>query len=75
MDIPKISVDFNNADQKGRIRLNTVGTFRDIERLQIELKEGMEVLLDDDEGLTTTGHLMFSNEEKIWVAEINWDAL
>ena len=71
MDIPKLFVDFNNADKLGRVRLNTNGTFADIDRLNIELKENMQVLLNDDDTLTTIGIIKYSSEEKIWVAEIN----
>lgn len=73
MDIPKLSADFNNSDQHGRVRLNTNGTFEDIKRLNLTLKENMQVFLDDDDSLTTIGKLKFSDEENIWVAEINWD--
>ncbi len=75
MDIPKIFVDFNNSDPNGRVRLNTNGTFEDIERMKIQLKEGMQIRLDDNDGLTTVGRLKYSTEENIWVAEINWDSL
>ncbi|MDO6433263.1 hypothetical protein Q4E93_21815 [Flavitalea sp. BT771] len=71
----KIYADFNNADSKGRVRLTSDGTFRDLERLNIKLKSGLEILLDDDEGLATSGVVLFSDEEKIWVAKINWDDL
>lgn len=71
----KIYADFNNADSKGRVRLTTEGTFRDLERLNIKLESGLEILLDDDEGLVTSGVVLFSDEEKIWVAKINWDNL
>jgi hypothetical protein len=75
MDIPKLFADFNNADQHGRVRLNTNGTHADIKRLSLVLKEGMQVVLDDDDSLTTLGSVKYSNEENIWVAEINWDTL
>ena len=75
MDIRTIFADFNNADRYGRVRLNTKGTFEDIDRLKIEFKENMKVLLDDKDGLTTIGNLKYSVEENIWVAEINWDSL
>ncbi len=73
VDIPKRFADFNNADSKGRLRLTTNGTLADLTRLNLELKEGMRVLIDDDETLTTIGYIRYSDEEKIWVAEINWD--
>ncbi len=72
-EIPKLFVDFNNADRYGRVRLNTNGTFADIKELNLELKEGMRVSLDDNDSLTTIGEVKYSDEEKIWVAEINWD--
>lgn len=75
MDIPKIFADFNNADRKGRIRLNTNGSLSDIKLLKIELIDGKKVMLDDDDGLATIGSLMFSEEERIWVVEIDRKAL
>ena len=74
-EIPKLFADFNNADQQRRVRLNTYGTFADIKKSNLELKEGMQVFLDDDDSLTTIGYVKFSDEEKIWVAEINWDGI
>ena len=74
-DIPKLFADFNNADRQGRVRLNTNGIFADIKKLNLELKEGMQVLLHDDDSLKTVGQLKYSDEENIWVAEINWDTL
>jgi hypothetical protein len=67
MKLPiKIFADFSYADSKGRVRLTTVGTRRDLEKMNIKLKSGLEVLLDDDEGLTTPGVVLFSEEENIW---------
>jgi len=73
MDIPKLFADFNNADRQRRVRLNSNGTFADIKRLNIELKEDMQVFLYDNDTLTTIGNIKYSDEEKIWVAEINWN--
>ena len=41
----------------------------------ITLEESLEVTLNDDDGLETRGIVRFSNEENIWVAEIDWDTL
>lgn len=71
--IPKLFADFNNVDQQGRVRLNTYGTFEDIKKMNLELKEGMQVFLDDNDTLTTIGHIKYSDDEKIWVAEISWN--
>jgi len=70
----KIFVDFNNSDSKGRVRLNTKGSFDDIQRDNIQLKEGLKILLDDGDGLVTSGIVQFSDEENIWVAEIDWNS-
>jgi hypothetical protein len=76
MKLPiKIFADFNNADTLGRVRLNTRGALGDIEANKIVLQDDMHVLLDDDEGFTTTGVIEFSKEENIWVAQIDWDTL
>lgn len=76
MELPiKIYADFNNADSKGRVRLNTEGTYRDLDKMNIKLQPGIEIILDDDGGLTTSGIVLFSEEERIWVAKIDWDKL
>jgi hypothetical protein len=72
---PKIFVHFQNADEQGRIRLTAHGTINDLNDNGIILKEGLELLLDDDDDLSTIGVVHFSKEENIWVAIINWDAL
>lgn len=71
----KLSVDFNNCDIDGRVRLNTNGTFEDIRRLKIKLEHGLEVMLDDNEGLTINGIVELSEKENIWVAKFDWDEL
>ena len=75
MNPPKIFVDFNNADKNGRVRLNVSGSVEDIKSNGIILQNGLLVLLDDDDGLKTLGKLTFSEEENIWVAEIDWKDL
>jgi len=75
MTTPTLFADFHNADMQGRIRLNTVGTLEDIEKLKIQLEPGLEVLIDNNEGLKVLGTVQFSNEENIWVAKIDWDNL
>lgn len=71
----KIFADFNNSDEKGRVRLNANGTLDDIRNKQMELVDGLEVLLDDDDGLVISGQVEFSKEENIWVAVIDWSKL
>lgn len=67
-----VNVDFNNTDSSGRIRLNTVGALESIRNKSIDLIEGKQVELDDEDGLRNIGILKFSKEEYIWVAEIEW---
>jgi hypothetical protein len=64
----KIFVDFNSLDPQGRARLTTVGTLANLERLNIILKPGLELLLDDNEELSAIGIVEFSEEENIGVA-------
>jgi hypothetical protein len=71
----KIYADFNNADSKGRIRLNTQGTSHDLKEMGIQLEEGLKILLDDDEGIVALGIVSYSEDEQIWVAEINWQKI
>jgi hypothetical protein len=68
---PKIFADFNNADEKGRVRLNTNGSINDLK--SIILRRGLPILLDDTDGLTCEAILEFSDEENMWVAVINWN--
>ncbi len=82
MNKPKVFVDFNSADVKGRLRLSCVGTQEDLERQQIEWRDGLELTLyeDDEDGegrpqqLVVDGVVEYS-EEKCWVAVIDWDAI
>ena len=53
MHIEVIFVDFNNADEKGRVRLSTNGSLNDIKNKNIELVNGKKVLLEDFEELKT----------------------
>ncbi len=74
MEYPKkIFADFNNADKKGRVRLTTAGTLTDLRKFGLKLEAGLELLLDDEEGLSTVGIVELSEEENIWVARINWE--
>jgi hypothetical protein len=70
----RIFADFNNTDEKGRIRL-TSGSFNDIHEQKVELRDGLQVLLDDNDELTAIGILEFSKEETVWVAKIDRDKI
>jgi hypothetical protein len=75
MALPVITADFNNADVKGRLRLSIVGATRDFARLGIRLENGLRIIVNDNEGLEADAEVVYSEEEHIWVAKIDWDAI
>jgi hypothetical protein len=74
MTKPLIYADFNNADSGGRLRLNCVGTIHDLARQGLALREGLEVILHDED-VETEGEVHYSDEERIWVARIDWESI
>ena len=75
MSLPmRIYADFNNADVHGRIRLNCNGTLADLNKSQLELREGLSVRLYMED-IEAEGRVVYSIEESLWVAEINWNAI
>ncbi len=74
MALPAIYVDFMNADPQGRVRMNCTGTFEDLDRLALSMRDGLRVLVHDEE-LEADGEVSFSHSEQIWVARIDWNAL
>ena len=75
MEQQKIFVDFHNSDRNGRVRLNTDGTFRDLDKYGIVLQTGLELYLDDMEGNSIDCIVEFSPEENIWVGFFNTEKL
>jgi hypothetical protein len=83
MTTPRIYADFQNLDDDNRLRLTCAGTRRDLQRLGIELKEGMAVTLYSDDAndqgqpdeLLAEGVVHYNQAEKCWVAAIDWQAL
>jgi hypothetical protein len=69
---PRIRVDFQNSDAGGRVRLMSLGTVEDLNRLGVVLREGLEVVLYCLE-LEADGVVLYSAEEKRWVANIDWN--
>jgi hypothetical protein len=68
-----IWADFHNADEQGRVRLNTAGTLESLAASGLWLKDGLHVVVHDDE-LETDGTVAYSTEEQLWVATIDWNA-
>lgn len=69
-----IYADFNNADPAGRLRLNCVGTVRDLGRFGVRLQDGLRLHVHDEE-LEADGEVSYSSDEQIWVAKIDWNAV
>ena len=65
----RVYADFNNCDGEGRVRLITLGSRQDLERLE-PLKEGELLNLYDTE-LRVLGKAEFSEVEKIWTARFD----
>jgi hypothetical protein len=74
MTKPTVFADFQNADRRGRLRLNCDGTINDLATHGIVLREGLTLELYDDE-LATDGVVTYSEEEGVWVATIDWNAI
>ena len=74
MNAPIIYADFNNADRQGRLRLSVRGSQEDIQRLGLKLCDGMKLIVQDD-GLSANAVVRLSEEEHIWVAEIDWSQI
>ena len=83
MTSPRIYADFNNTDIHGRLRLNCVGTTKDLARHNVELRNGLTLLVYsddlDDEGwsdeILAEGVVSYSEDEHVWVAAIDWGAV
>jgi hypothetical protein len=71
MSTSRIYADFHNADDRGRLRLNCVGTIEDLARYQVELQDGKKLVLYSEE-LEADGVVNYSANEGLWVATIDW---
>jgi hypothetical protein len=74
MSHPSVYADLQNADTQGRLRLNCIGTIRDLARQNLALREGLELTLYDED-LEVDGEVVFSRDEHLWVAVIDWDGV
>ena len=71
MNKPKVFADFHNADTRGRLRLNCIGTIEDLAQQQIVLRDGVCLTLYSEE-LEVEGVVEYSTDEHLWVAVIDW---
>ena len=74
MPHPKVFADFHNADARGRLRLNCIGTVEDLAQQQIVLRDGLPLTLYSEE-LEVEGVVQYSTDENVWVAVIDWRAI
>lgn len=74
MSTSRVFADFHNADAQGRLRLNTIGTVEDLAQQQIALREGLPLTLYSEE-LEVDGVVLYSSDENVWVAVIDWNAI
>ena len=74
MNKSRVFADFHNTDVKGRVRLNCAGTAPDLERQGIALREGQSLIIYSEE-LEVEGVAHYSEEEKLWTAVIDWNAI
>jgi hypothetical protein len=70
----RVFVDFHNADEQGRLRLNCIGTIEDLSRQHTELENGQRLVLYGED-LEVDGVVQFSEDEKIWVVAIDWNQI
>jgi len=79
----KIYADFHNLDDENRLKLTSVGTKEDLERLGVTLREGLELTFytDDanDQGeaddLLVDGVVEYDRANQCWVAKVDWSAV
>ena len=64
MKLKTIFVDFNNVDSLGRVRLNTVGSIKDIENKNVRLESNLQLVINDDDGLKALAIIEYSEKER-----------
>ena len=74
MNKPRVFADFHNADAEGRLRLNCAGTADTLACQRILLRDGQSLVLYSED-LEVDGIVRYSEEENLWVAVIDWDAI
>jgi hypothetical protein len=74
MNYPRVFADFQNADEQGRLRLNCIGTIEDLSRQGTQLIPGNKLLIYSEE-LEADAVIEYSDQERIWVAAIDWEQI
>jgi hypothetical protein len=74
MNYSKVFADFHNADEQGRLRLNCIGTIEDLSCQGTQLIPGNKLLIYSKE-LEADTVIEYSDQERIWVAAIDWEQI
>ena len=83
MAVPRVYADFQNVDDANRLRLTCAGTLRDLERQGVRLRGGLVLNFYTDDAddlgrpdeLRVQGIIHFDDDQRCWVAVIDWDDL
>ena len=83
MATANVYADFQNLDDANRLRLTCAGTLRDLERQGIRLREGLVLIFYTDDAddcdrpdeLWAEGVVHYDDEQRCWVASIDWGDL
>jgi hypothetical protein len=83
MNPQAVYADFQNMDDENRLRLTCAGTRADLERLGVQLREGLRLTFytddADDEGrpdpLLIDGTVHYHEGQRCWVAAVDWSQL
>lgn len=70
----KIYADFNSTNEDDKVRLNTVGSIKDIEQYEGLLKNGMKVILYMEE-IEVEALLEFNETIEIWLGVPDWSTI
>ena len=67
-----IYVDFHNTTRDGTVRLNTIGSIKDLNRQGIVLENGLAVRLYCED-FEVSGTVEYAEPEHMWTARFNWE--
>jgi len=70
----RLYVDFHNTTEQGTVRLNTIGTVRDLNLQGVALNDGLVVDLYSED-FEVMGTVRFTESEHSWTACFNWKDL
>jgi hypothetical protein len=70
----RIHADFNNRTEEYKVRLDVMGSLRDLEQHKNQVSEGSLVLLSDQE-VEVEARLEFDKVDGIWLGIPDWTTL